>query len=269
MKRRRTADLSGSSGSDGAAPPPAARGSGGEHAPGSLEEIGAQLLQASSANDPKAFAEHIMRLCGMDRETNPPTKSFSDLLAKASHEVAEAVTEGIINRIEEHDKDHRCRSAYFAAASVPVDCIAEIANYLEVGEKMQLATLNRSWKQLSLSHYLWQILDPFPVAQFSNHAALRLYLNQNKQKFLGCRQLQLPRIPTSVKLFQDIFAAMPLLNSISLFNVIGAQSLKHSIPRIPNPAGMIQLSIGLSTRVSPSEVAYALKHVGKQWLSIC
>jgi hypothetical protein len=237
--------------------------SAGDAPPRSVAELQTQLQLAISNNDAKALAEHIMFLCGMDRVENSPSKTFSDLFCKASHEVTEAVTNGIISHIEEVDKNCKGRSAYFAAANVPVDCIAEIANYLAVDEKVQLATLNRSWKQLSMSHYFWHVLDPFPVSQFSNYKALKIYLNQNKQKFVACRQLQLPRIPASLKLFVDIFKAMPRLNSISLFNVTGAHLLNHCISRMPNPANLTQLSIGLSSRISPMEVADALKYVGK------
>lgn len=223
------------------------------------------FLQAISTKDSRMLANHILSLCGMDHKNNPPSKEFADLLSKAAVHVSEAAAVGIIHKLEESEKDFGHRSEYFGTARIPVDCIGIIANYLEVSDKIQLALLNKSWKVLSTSHYLWQVCDPFPVKSFNNYAGLRNYLNQNKQKFLGCRILQMPRIPTSSKLFQDIFKAMPLLNSISLFNVIGTTSVKHCISSAPNPAGLIQLSIGLSTRVCPLEITSALKIVGQNY----
>ena len=223
---------------------------------------GGNLQAAILKNDSQALANEIMLLCGMNRTTNPPTKQFSDLFSQAAIHIADAVTEGIISKIEESERDRGLRSEYFGAANVPVDCIALMANYLENGEKMQLAALNKSWKLLSNTHYMWQVLDPFPIKSFSNYAALKFFLTQNAQKFLGCRVLQMPKIPTSMKMFQNIFKAMPRLNSISLCNVIGAMSVKHCISSAPNPLRLIQLSVGLSTRVSPLEITSALKSVG-------
>lgn len=230
---------------------------------------GGSLQAAISKNDPKALATEILLLCGMNRTTNPPTKQFSDLLSQAAVNIADAVTEGIISKIEESERDRGQRSEYFGAAHVPVDCISLMANYLETGEKMQLAYLNKSWKLLSDMHYLWQVLDPFPIKSFSNYAALKSYTTENKQKFIGCRVLQMPKIPTSMKMFQHVFKAMPRLNSISLFNAIGSLSVKHCISSAPNPSRLIQLSVGLSTRVSPLEITSALKSVGNTMLHCC
>jgi hypothetical protein len=234
-----------------------------EDIPQTIDGIKDKLQLSIRKGDPRILADLLMELCGMDDDLNPPTKSFADLLTQAAAVVSDTANEGILHKIEKNEKDYLHRVQYFGAVRVPMDCIGLIANYLESSEKLQLATLNKSWKLLSTSHYLWQVLDPFPAKSFSNHAKFRQYLNKNKQKFLGSKILQVPRIPTSNKLFQDIFKAMPLLNSISLYNVIGTGSVKHCISNAPNPSKLMQLSVGLSTRVHPMEISSALKCVGE------
>lgn len=228
----------------------------------SVAEFRRQVQQAVKNNSVEAFAKCILTLTGSRAENGSLSRGDASLWTEASREFMQTANEGALVDISNRDKQHRDMSSLFPKHTFPLECIVNITDYLDTGEKLQLAVLNKAWNNLSEAHYLWECLDPFPVPSFSKYNDLKAYMTKHKQRLIGCRSLQMPRIPTSFKLFKDIFATMPLLDSISLHNIIGCVSLRHCILQCPNPANMVQLSIGLSTRLSAAEISYALNCFG-------
>jgi hypothetical protein len=235
------------------------------HAGADMPQYMSEVQRTLKSEDAGALAAHILWLSGSRGGADRLTKSDSSLWMQASRLVARAAHEGVIVNTTNHDTKYRDMGSFFGNNNcLPVECVASIATYLEIGDKIQLATLNKAWRKFSDAHYFWESLDPFPVPSFASSNEIKTYFSRNGQRFIGCRQLQMPRIPTSFKLFQDIFATMPLLNAISLHNVAGCMSLRHCVSQCPDPRCMLELSVGLSTRVSPAEIAFALKSFGKQ-----
>lgn len=230
---------------------------------GKLQQLRGSIQKAVKANDHDALAKQILALSGNRLIDHTLTIDDAEVWMEASVHVMKEANEGVLRDIAVHDQKFCDTSFLFGDLYLPLGCVIKIVDFLNVESKLQLAALNKCWQHVCDSYYFWESLDPLPTKSFSNHNSLKNYLVKNKQKFLGCRSLQMPRIPTSAKLFQDIFNAMPLLNSISLQNVIGLASMRHCMLDCPNPLNMIQLSIGLSTRLSPTEISYALKCFGK------
>jgi hypothetical protein len=223
------------------------------------------LARACAGNNPRDLAFAIASLLGYDLESCPPTKGAAQFISSASKFITEAANEGALARIAVFEEMHQ-ESHFFSGRQLNVDSILEVSSFLNPTEKMMLGGLNRSWKRLLSSPHVWQVLDPFPVAAFSSHAEFKAFLNVHRDRFAGVRSLQMPRIPASNKLFHDVFSAMPLVSSLSLQNIVGSGCLRQCIQYVPNPASLMQLSLGLSTRATATEIATALRHFGK-WSS--
>lgn len=234
-----------------------------------LTQFCAEIQRALKANDADSMTKFMVTLSGARASNNALSNADADVWAEASLYIKQKAHEGLLVSIAEHDKKYVDLSSLFGRNQLSLECVVNIANFLDVESKLQLAALSKSWHSLSDAHYFWESLDPFPIKSFSNYNSLKAYLNKNKKRLLSCKSLQMPRIPTSFKLFQDIFASMPLLRSISLHNVIGCVSLRHCILQCPNHAAIVQLSIGLSTRLTPTEISYALTCFGKLYCHCC
>ena len=220
------------------------------------------ISRACAGNNSRELASVIASLLGYDLESYPPTKGAAQFISSASKYITEAANEGALARIAVYEEMHQ-ESHFFTGRQLNVDSILEMSAFLNPSEKMMLGSLNRSWKRLLSSPHFWQVLDPFPVAAFSSHSEFKAFLSVHRNRFAGVRSLQMPRIPASNKLFHDVFSAMPLVSSLSLQNIVGSGCLRQCIQYVPNPASLMQLSLGLSTRATATEIATALKHFGE------
>jgi hypothetical protein len=223
------------------------------------------ICKALDSQDTETLSTVLLSIMGFDKE-NPPPRSAASLLTKAALRIEEAAHQATMERIKAQQQN--TRHTYFGRHTVNVDSIVEMTGFLSVTDKYMLGSLSRSWKYLMNSQFMWHSLDPMPVSNFSKYAEIKLFLTQNEQKFRNCKILQLPRVPSSSKLFKDLFACMPQLRSLSLHNVTGSGPLRQLVVAATNPERLLQLSFGLLTKVTPAEVVNALKHFGNFYLFI-
>lgn len=226
-----------------------------------------KIQQMISEKNENTLASMLLSLS--DDQDGVLTSDEIDVWKQASMLVTNTAHEGMLNTIANEDREKGYFDALFTQRCLPIECVIKITNYLEMKDKVRLCELNKSWKQLSEAYYMWESLDPFPVLSFSSYNSIKSYFSLHKRRFLGTRLVQIPRIPTSFKFFQDLFETMPLMNAISLCNIAGCKALRHCILQCPTPSLMVQLSIGLSTRLTCSEVSYALKCFGEFLDFIC
>ena len=224
--------------------------------------ISTNIRNAIIAKDSVCLASNLIDLMGYDAQNNPPTLEAAGLLTRACSRMtslSRKVKQQRVNFLLNQTTDH----LYFGSHYVTKDSVVDIISFLQAKEKFQLSSLNRSWRHLVNSSLIWHSLDPMPVSGFPKISDMKVFLNQNKKKFSQCKLLQVPRVKTSAGLFKDLFAAIPQLCSISLHHASGTGSLQHLVHGCLQPKKLLQLSFGLFTKVTPSDVVTALNHFGK------
>ena len=221
------------------------------------------IIAARESNDPAMFASALMRLIGHDQITNIPPLEIAELFDASSKHLTKLAQSAVLTRIAKIDRDHVPNKYFGARVPISSDNIIEIAEFLSGAEKIKLSCVSRSWKKAMNQSNLWHSLDPFPARSFANFAEMKTFLDINASRFRSVRSVVLPRIPSSSKLFHEVFQVMPRIVSISLQNVVGRGSLRQCMSAMPHPSSLLQLSLGHSTLASPEEIAGALGMLGE------
>lgn len=210
----------------------------------------------------RTLAGSLLSEMGYTDPENAPPISVAKLITKSVKQLSTISRKATLQRISVQQENYAHQPYFGAGSALNVDVIVEIVDFLEPTEKFKLGSLNRSWKKLMNMPFMWPVLDPLPVRSFAKCSDMQLFLHQHKEKFLTCKGLQMPGVASSVKMFKDIIACMPQLSQISLHNITGSGSLRHLVAATRQPLQLLQLSFGLSTKVTPAEVVSALKHFG-------
>ena len=232
----------------------------------SFNELVVHVEAALEHKNTAALSMLMAALMGFADGTNLPTRTAAELLSKTCERLSEDSRQAFLHKMATQQQNHA--QNYFGTNAVNVDSIVEIASFLGAGEKFMLGSLSRSWRDLINKQFMWHNLDPFPVPSFPKSTDMKLFLTMNKKKFSRSRSLQMPRVPTSSKLFRFIIQTMPQLSQLSLHNVAGNGPLRHVIAASVQPARMLQLSVGLSTKVTPEEILNTFKHFGNKIINI-
>lgn len=228
-----------------------------------LEAVVADVENALAQGNAQLLANVMVSVMGFTGPDNAPPIAAADLVMKSTKKLKEDSKSATLQRIAANQRNHTNHIFFGLGNPISVDSIGEIVDFLDPAEKFMLSYINRSWKCLINKPFMWPALDPCPVRSFHKLSDMRLFLVQNSEKFSACKALQVPSMPTSTQLFKDIFGTMPQLYQLSLHNVTGSGSLRHIVTASRRPDQLLQLSFGLSTKVTPAEVVSALKHFGK------
>jgi hypothetical protein len=220
------------------------------------------IVAARESNDPAMFASALMRLMGYDQITNPPPLEAAELFEASSKHITELAHSAVLTRIAKIDRDHVPSKYFGTKVPVSADNVIEISEFLCGADKIKLCCVSRSWKKAISQPNLWHSLDPFPVRSFANFAEMKTFLDINASRFRSVRSVVLPRIPSSSKLFHEVFQVMPRIVSLSLQHIVGRGSLRQCMSAMPLPSSLLQLSLGHSTLASPEEIASALGMLG-------